>query len=152
MSHENRTVIFMNKRTSMFLLINFGKYISNCYWVSKMIHVCFSWYQMIYPVWTRRGLTPALLTVRVDLWVTEEHTFLRSLPSAVKMAVPGHRKSRSTEKYYLYYPVCQGSLHKWKMWYFWWMGNSNFPKSEKVVRNCSQRNVFMNFELFQSVM
>lgn len=29
--HENRTVNYMNKRTSMFLLINFGKYISNCY-------------------------------------------------------------------------------------------------------------------------
>ena len=102
--HENRTVNYMNKRTSMFLLINFGKYISNCYWVSKMIHVVwFSWYQMIYPVWTRRGLIPALQTVRVDLWVTGEHTFLRSLPSAVKMAVPGHHKSRSTEKYYLYY-------------------------------------------------
>ena len=58
---------------------------------------------MIYPVWTRRGLIPALLTVRVDLWVTGEHTFQRSLPSVVKMAVPGHLKSRSTEKYYLYY-------------------------------------------------
>ena len=58
---------------------------------------------MIYPVWTRRGLIPPLLTVRVGLWVTGEHTFLRSLPSAVKMAVPGHLKSRSTEKYYLNY-------------------------------------------------